>query len=138
MEYLPGVIGTLIPIAGIAFVTIVVWLDTRRKERETVHRAELLRKIAETQGDGADKVLDMIREQEYQAQVRRREGIKLGGLITLAAGIGLGVFLGLIERHDQVWAVGLIPVLVGAAMMIYVILLSPKPSREEISRRPVH
>ena len=130
MDEMPAVIGTLIPIAGIAFVTIVVWLDVRRKEREDAHRAELLRKIADTQGDAAQKVLDVIQEQEYQAHVRRREGIKLGGLITLAAGIGLGVFLGMIERTDPVWAVGLIPVLIGLALIVYVGFLSPKPTRE--------
>jgi len=135
MDEMPAVIGTLIPIAGIAFVTIVVWLDVRRKEREDAHRAELLRKIADTQGDAAQKVLDVIQEQEYQAQVRRREGIKLGGLITLAAGIGLGVFLGMIERTDPVWAVGLIPVLIGLALIVYVGFLSPKPTRENFIGR---
>jgi len=135
MDEMPAVIGTLIPIAGIAFVTIVVWLDVRRKEREDAHRAELLRKIADTQADAAQKVLDVIQEQEYQAQVRRREGIKLGGLITLAAGIGLGVFLGMIERTDPVWAVGLIPVLIGLALIVYVGFLSPKPTRENFIGR---
>jgi len=135
MDEMPAVIGTLIPIAGIAFVTIVVWLDVRRKEREDAHRAELLRKIADTQGDAAQKVLDVIQEQEYQAQVRRREGIKLGGLITLAAGIGLGIFLGMIERTDPVWAVGLIPVLIGLALIVYVGFLSPKPTRENFIGR---
>ena len=126
MEYLPAVFGTLIPIAGIAWLAVVVWLGTRQKEKEDFHRSEVLKKIAETPGDAAQKVLEMMRQQEDEAKVRRREGIKLGGLITLAVGIGLMIFLFMIERKQPVWTVGLIPLLVGAALFGYAAFMSPK------------
>ncbi len=118
MEGWPAVIGTLVPIAGIALAAIAIWLGTRQKERETFHRTELLKKIAESQGDAAQRVLDMIHQQEKDAQIRKREGLRIGGLITLAVGIGLGIFLALIERQEAVWAVGLIPTLVGLALLV--------------------
>jgi hypothetical protein len=126
MEHLPAVFGTLIPIAGIAWLAVVVWLGTRQKEKEDFHRSEVLKKIAETPGDAAQKVLEMMRQQEDEAKVRRREGIKLGGLITLAVGIGLMIFLFMIERKQPVWTVGLIPLLVGAALFGYAAFMSPK------------
>jgi hypothetical protein len=130
MDNAPAVIATLVPIAGIAFVTIAVWLGERRKEKESFQRCELLRKIADSQGDAAQRVLAVIRQQDYEAQVRRREGLKLGGLITLAAGIGLMIFLYMIEREEPVWVAGSIPILVGAALVGYVFFLSAKPGRE--------
>ena len=130
MSELPAVIGTLVPIAGIAMIVLIVWIGERRKEKENLHRSELLRKIAESQGDAAQKVLEMIRQQDYEAQVRRREGLKLGGLITSAAGIGLIVLLAMLERGEPVWTVGLIPLLVGAALIAYVLFMAPKPNRE--------
>jgi hypothetical protein len=68
----------------------------------------------------------MMRQQEDEAKGRRREGIKLGGLITLAVGIGLMIFLFMIERKQPVWTVGLIPLLVGAALFGYAAFMSPK------------
>ncbi len=130
MDNAPAVIATLVPIAGIAFVTIAVWLGDRRKEKESFQRCELLRKIADSPGDAAQRVLAVIREQDYDAQIRRREGIKLGGLITFAAGIGLMMFLYMIERDEPVWVVGSIPILVGAALVAYVLFMAPKPERE--------
>jgi hypothetical protein len=123
-------IGTLIPIAGIAFAGFVVWLGVRLKEREALNRNELLRKIAESQGDAAQKVFEMLRQQDNAAQIRRREGLKLGGLITLAVGLALMIFLYMIERSEPVWAVGTIPALVGAVLILYVLFLAPKPKPE--------
>ena len=127
MEHMAGVVGVLVPIAGIAFVTIAVWLAEQRKTQESLHRTELLRKIAESPGDASQKVLEMIHQHEREAQIRRREGLKLGGLITLAAGIGLAIFLLMIVPIKPVWTVGLIPLLIGAALFIYVQYFSSKP-----------
>lgn len=70
----------------------------------------------------------MIHQQEEQAKIRRREGMKLGGLITLAVGIGLMIFLAVVEPDKPVWTVGLIPVLVGGALAVYALFLAPKSS----------
>jgi len=130
MHELPGVIATLIPIAGIAMIVLIVWIGEHRKEKEALHRNELLRKIAESQGDASQRVLEMIREQDRAAQTRRREGMKLAGLILAAIGIGLIPMLALLERGEPVWTVGFIPLLIGAALFAYVLFLAPKPDKE--------
>ena len=127
MEYDPQVfVGVLIPIAGIAFVTIAVWLTERRKEREFLQRNELLKKIAESREDATERVLEMINQQEEEAQIRRREGTKLGGLMTLSAGIGLMIFLAVYYPDRTLWAVGFMPIFVGAVLTVYAIFMAPK------------
>ena len=129
MYELSAAIGALIPIAGIAMVVLIVWFGIRQKEKESLHRNELLRKIAESQGDAAQRVLEMIRQQDYESQVRRREGVKLAGLITTAVGIGLIPMLALIVRSEPVWTAGLIPLFVGIALFCYVFFFSSKPEQ---------
>jgi hypothetical protein len=127
---IPAVVGSLIPIAGIAFVTIAVWLGERRKEREAFYRSEVLKKIAEGEGNAAQKAIDMLRQQDLNAQIRRREGIKLAGLITLAAGIGLAIFLAFMEIEQPVWLVGVMAALVGAALTGYAFFFAPKLEKD--------
>jgi hypothetical protein len=125
----PAVIVMMIPIAVFAMVVLVVWLGVRQKEKESAHRHELLRKIAESQEAAAQRVLDMIREQEYEAQIRRREGMKLGGLITSAVGLALMPMLYMLVPSKPAWIAGMIPLLVGIALSVYVFFLAPKLNR---------
>jgi hypothetical protein len=120
----------LVPISVFVMVIFVAWFGTRQKERESFHRTELLKKIAESPGDAAQKVLEMMREEEHAAQIRRHEGMKLGGLIVLAIGIALMPLLAKLAPSEPVWLVGLIPALVGAALLIYAIFLSPRSKQE--------
>jgi hypothetical protein len=124
------IVSMLIPISGIAMVVLIVWFGERRKERQSFQRTELLKRIAESQGDAAQKVLEMMREEERGAQIRRSEGMKLGGLVVLAIGIALMPMLAMLAPSEPVWLVGLIPALVGAALLIYVIFLAPKAKKE--------
>ena len=130
MHELPAVIGTLIPISGIAMIVLIVWIGERRKEREALYRNELLRKIAESQGEASQNVIEMIRQQDREARMRRREGLILAGMITLAVGVGLIPMLVFLVRNQPVWTVGLIPALVGIALFSYVYFLAPKADKE--------
>ncbi|MGA3211683.1 MAG: hypothetical protein ABSD20_10275 [Terriglobales bacterium] len=115
-------------VALFSFVAIASWSDARRREREAYYKSEVLKKIAETSGSGANSALELIREQEKIAIRRRREGMKLGGLITAAVGIGL-MFLFNAKAHPYdpgVPFIGMIPLLVGAALLVYVYALAPK------------
>ena len=135
-EALVQLVILLVPISLFVMVIFIVWFGERRKERENFHRTELLKRIAESQGDAAQKVLEMMREDERAAQIRRHEGMKLAGLIVLAVGIALMPLLAKLEPSEPVWLVGLIPALVGAALLVYILFLAPKPKQEgrEISR----
>ena len=57
---------------------------------------------------------------------RRAQGLMVGGIITLASGIGIMAFLSVIAEHDQAWAVGIIPASVGLALLLSAWLVRPK------------
>ena len=90
------------------------------------HRAEIIKKMAETQGAGADAILAMFREEDRANARRVREGLKLGGLICCAAGIGLLVSLRALVTDEPVYLVGLIPILVGITLLAFGYVSSPK------------
>ena len=55
------------------------------------------------------------------AQRHRAQGLLIGGVITLFAGIGIAMFLYFIVEpgdSDRVWAIGIIPVFIGLALLL--------------------
>lgn len=63
---------------------------------------------------------------QYDRDRRRSQGLMIGGIITLAVGLGLMGFLNVIERHENVWAVGIIPATIGVALLLSAWLVHPK------------
>lgn len=116
-------VGTVVMFA--IFIPLVTWMDTRRKEREAFYKAETFRRVAESSSEGAKAALEMLREQDRQTRVRTLEGMKIGGMITLAVGIALGIFLRAMERSEPAYLCGLIPGLIGVAMLTYALFLAP-------------
>jgi hypothetical protein len=57
---------------------------------------------------------------------RRAQGLLIGGLVTLAVGLSLGVMLYYIAGEPGVWSVGLIPVAIGIALLISATLIRPR------------
>ncbi len=49
---------------------------------------------------------------------RRAQGLLIGGIVTIAAGVSILVFLRIIQPNDSAWAVGIIPITVGAALLL--------------------
>jgi len=132
--------GNMVPVAAMfvpiigsialfSFLGVATWSDARRKEREAYYRTEALKKIAESSSEGAKSAVEYLQEQERSARRRRMEGMKLGGLITAAVGIGLMVMLRGLEHEEPAYLVGLIPLLIGVAMLVYVFALVPKEQR---------
>lgn len=115
-------------VALFSFIAVAVWSQERRREREAYYRSETLRRIAETQGAGGDSAIEFLREEEKNAVRRRQEGQKLGGLITVAVGIGMMVFIKAVDRSDPdpAYLVGLIPLFIGVALLAYAYFLAPK------------
>jgi hypothetical protein len=63
------------------------------------------------------------------AQHHRAQGLLIAGVITLFAGIGIGAFLYFIvdsSDSDRVWAVGIIPVFIGLALLLSSAIVWPK------------
>jgi hypothetical protein len=115
-------------VALFSFVAVAVWSSERRREREAYYRSEILKKIADTQGAGSSSAIEFLRDEEKNTTRRRREGLKLGGLITVAVGIGMMLFIKAVDRSDPdpAYLVGLIPLLIGVALLAYTYLLAPK------------
>ncbi|MBI1797547.1 MAG: hypothetical protein HY076_06245 [Candidatus Eisenbacteria bacterium] len=57
---------------------------------------------------------------------RRAQGLLIGGIVTVAVGLGLMAFLNFIEDNGHVWAVGIIPASVGVALLISWFLVRPR------------
>ena len=109
-----------------SFLAVSSWADSRRREREAFYKSEALKKVVETHGEGSNVVLDYIREQARISHNRRREGLKLGGMVTAAVGVGLMIFFRGIAREQAIYLLGAIPLLVGIVFMIYAYLLSQR------------
>jgi hypothetical protein len=59
-------------------------------------------------------------------RLRRAHGLLIGGLILVATGIGLGILAGTVEPDKNYWVVGLLPALIGAALLISCRVLWPQ------------
>ena len=57
---------------------------------------------------------------------RRAQGLMIGGLVTLAVGIGLSVLIWTTSEERSGWAVGLIPGLIGVALLLSAWIVNPK------------
>jgi hypothetical protein len=90
-------------------------------------RDPCLKKLAESQGTGANTALEIMREEDRISRRRMRDGLKLGSLVTTAVGIALMVFFRAVAHEEPgVAFVGLIPLLVGVALFLHAYVLGPK------------
>jgi hypothetical protein len=105
------------------FLPITTWLDSRRKDRESFYKAETLRRVTEGSPDGAKASVEYLREINRLDQIKTIEGLKIGGLIMTAIGIGVCVLLWFLTGLP-VAAAGVIPLLIGVAMLAYVFFLA--------------
>jgi len=113
-------------ISFFSFLAVAAWSGTRLKEREAFYESETLKKIAEMPAGGPNPALELLREKEKIAQAKRREGIKLGGLVTTGVGLGLLIFLLTFADTRPLFLVGLIPLFVGVALLAYAFRFAPK------------
>ena len=106
-------------VAVFAFLSIAVWVSAPAQERKSRDRIALLKTLAESPSENATRVLDMLREEEERRRERKerdeRKGYILGGLITMAVGVGLAAMLMILGSHGS-WSVGLIPFLIGGVL----------------------
>lgn len=106
------------------FIPLVTFIDSRRKEREAYYKADIMRRVTESSGEGSKAVLELLREQARQEQIKKIEGMKIGGLINIGVGVVLVIFLRSVLGAASPYLCGLIPGVVGAALLIYVYLLA--------------
>jgi hypothetical protein len=118
-----GMVGT---VATFGFFAVASWANARRREREAFYRSEVLKKLAESGESGSAAALEMFREQQRIGHQNRLETQRLGGLILAAVGLGLMPLLKGVASHEAAWLSGLIPALIGAALLIYSYGMAPR------------
>jgi hypothetical protein len=123
-EYLPVFmfLSTAV-IAVFTMLSVAIWTGTRLREREVYYRNELLKKLVENPGAGAEQVVNVLREEERRERRRKIEGMKIGGLSATAAGVAIAGFLWNLEK---VRVAGFIPLAVGLALLAYAFVLAPR------------
>ncbi|HZU10526.1 MAG TPA: hypothetical protein VFA02_11550 [Pseudacidobacterium sp.] len=119
-------------ISMFGFMAVASWAGARQQERESYYKNDMLKKLADSSSSGAAATLEYLREQERIALARRaqkkHEGYIVGGMINLAVGVALMVFLHAIVREQPVFYVGLVPGLIGVALIAYALLFLPRSS----------
>ncbi len=111
-------------IALFTFLSIATYLSQRRKERDTYYRFELRKKALE-QGAPAEALIELQRQEDLLHQRRRREGQRLGGLITAGSGIGLlGIVL--VKQDAEALGVAFLPLFIGLALFVYAQWMAPR------------
>jgi len=112
----------------------IVRMMQRQRAFEMVQRERI---AAIERGLDPDKIASLQRPLIYDdhglytdpnmAAERRRQGILIGGIVTLFAGVALAIFLhGVADDGDgKVWTVGLIPTAVGIALILSSFLIRP-------------
>ncbi len=101
--------------------TVNVWKEEKpmaQYQSKDYYQAQALQKIAESGGQ-SDAILVFLREERVNAARRTREGTRLGGIINVAVGMALIVFLQQIFPGKPVYLAGLIPTAVGVILVGY-------------------
>ena len=107
-------------VALFSVISVAHWVTTRAQERESRDRFALLKLLLEHPGDEGQRVLIAWREQEAAGAVKARRERMMGGLVAAAAGVGLGIMLGMLTHWENgVWAIGVIPLFIGATMAAF-------------------
>lgn len=103
-------------IALFTMISVSSWASARQKEREAYYKSDMLKKVAEAQGPGAASALELLREEAKIYSVKTKQGLKIGGLVCFAAGLGVLIFLKALVTDEPVYLCGLIVMLIGAAL----------------------
>jgi hypothetical protein len=109
----------------VVFIPLTSWIDSQRREREAFYKAETMRRLAESSGEGAKAAIELLHAQSRLERNKKREGMKIGGLVNIAVGVGLMIFLHALVTDEPVYLCGLIPGLIGVALLSYGLFLAP-------------
>jgi len=134
------VIFVVVAVFWVAFfssVSVVGWAIQRRKEREAFYRYETEKRLVDKGEVSAEQLLGLRNEEERFRWLRRREGLKLGGVLTTALGIGLLAALQLVDTGELSLAgIGGIPLIIGVALLLYVYALYPSATEFDVPTPP--
>ena len=112
-------------VALFTYLSVVGFAAQRRREREAYYRHEVELKLAERGELTPDRLAQLRQTEDQDRWRRRREALKLAGLVTAACGAGM--LLALRGTGDDApRGVGWIPLLIGAFLLLYVYVLGAR------------
>ncbi len=113
-------------VATLTFITIVVWAENRRKERQEYYKFEFRKRLVEAGKMDAGSLASLMRYEHELGQRQGRQKLLVAGFVIL--GTGVGIFVGLLFLGGSVYMLGLIPVSIGLSMLAYGFLFAAKPN----------
>lgn len=120
-------------VGAFAFCSVVVWVTVPAKERQARDRLSLYKTLAENPNENARLVLEALRQEDEQRLERKaresRGGLLLAGMILVGVGVGLAVMVTTLAEERSGWAVGLIPFLIGCALLASAFVGNRKEAR---------
>src|SRR5262249_856946 len=127
----PMGLAVLFMSAMFSFLAVAAWSGNRTRERELYYRSEVLKKAMETTGPEPAAGLARLRDEDIRrartAMRAKRGGLLPGGMTVTAAGLGLMIFMRSLPDSTAdaraFYLVGLMPLLVGIALMIGALLV---------------
>ena len=106
------------------FVTVAHWVDAQASERLSRERYALLKKIAEQPTGSADRVLEILREEDARAsekerkkELRARRNSLQAGALLVAFGLGVATMFAIARPHRAEWVMGLVPIFLGVVVL---------------------
>lgn len=119
---------TMVAVGGVfGFVSVVVYSENRRREREAFYRAEVHKRVLEQPQGGVEQLRALLLIEDAAQDRQMRKGFMIAGLLTTAVGTAMLLLQGG-GGSWSLWKVGWIPALAGVAMLIFVALTSSRRS----------
>lgn len=115
-------------VASLAFVSIIIWVEAQRKERQEYYRFEFRKRLVEGGDMDAGAFAALLRYEHELGLRQAREKLLVAGFIFI--GIGVGTCFGLRFIDNAVWMVGYIPLGVGLGMLLNGFFFAAKPNPE--------
>lgn len=112
-------------VASLTFVTVIVWAEARRKERQEFYRFEFRKRLVEAGKMDAASFASLVRYEHELVMRQSREKVLVAAFVI--GGIGVGTCIGLQFVGNSIWMVGLIPVSLGLSMLVYGLFFAAKP-----------
>ena len=106
--------------------TVADRMRSGRSPAPTAARAPTKQNAAMSEG-ASEPAEPTGRQEENLRWERQLDGQKLAGMVTTSAGVGLAIFLYFVVPDKPVYLVGLPPVLVGVALLVFTVFVARRP-----------
>ena len=130
-EFIPLTILMAIPLVAVIGGIIGAIVKNHNRQR-LLELAQKERIAAIQQGIDPERLKPLVAEKPNglsfaQKQLRRAQGMMIGGLCAVGFGIAMSCMITFLDREPGGWAVGLIFALPGAALLISARVVKPPP-----------